>query len=118
MILKLWLLAVPIPYAIWSLIIGPDFAVGLRAYWVAAWHLALAWDACARCLPGRSERLAFVLSVLLPWSGVMLLWMADAGAGHYRKWATEYWVITGACFIGALQCGLASLYAVWRGKAI
>jgi len=117
MILKLWLLGVVLPYCLYSLLVGTDFAVGLRAYWVAAFHLALAWDACARCLPGRSERLAFTLSVLLPWTIVAAIWFSGAGTGQYRRFEREYLIITGSCFIGALQCGLASLYAIHRRKA-
>lgn len=115
MIPNLTVLAVILPYTLWSAFIGPDFAVGYRAYYVAAFWLLLAWDACARCLPGRSERLAFALSAIVPWSAVLLLWFSDAGSGQFRKYSSEYYVLTGSCAVGALQAALAAGYATWRG---
>lgn len=116
MIPTLYALFLVCPYCLYSLFIGGDFATGWRSYYAAAWQLALGIDACARVLPGKQERRVFALVALLPWSLAAALWFSQAGAGQYHRWATEYYVITGACGIGALQCAMAAAYRIWRGE--
>lgn len=109
--LLVYLLLIHTPYLLWFLT-GNDWAVGPRAWYVAAGHLGLAAFACTAALrrgTGGLERAGVLL-----WAGGLALlagiavWRADTLWVMF--WRPEWLVLTGAC---AMAGTAALLTGAW-----